>query len=205
MQEPKRKNTKKALLRAAERLFAEKGFADVSSKDIMRAAGARNESALQYHFGDMNTLIEKVFTERFHDIERQRAARMANVDASGSGDDIEALLAASLGPMFEACLEESGRLYARFSVQLSTDPRFDMAKLAQSSGAPSMATLRDRLVGSLDYLSKDVLNTRLRLGLTMSLFMADDFARQIAEGVAPPVDVAIREAAVSLSGFLSAG
>lgn len=204
MQEQKRKNTKKELLRAAERLFAEKGFADVSGKDIMRAAGARNESALQYHFGDINKLIEEVFSERFKDIESQRAARIAALDAAGKGDDVVALLQASIGPMFEACLEESGRLYARFAVQLTTDPRFNLAALSQNTEHSSITTLRTRLAAKLNHLSADDRDARLRLGLTISLFQAHDFARHVAAGAAPPIADAVREAALSLSGFLTA-
>ena len=49
--------TKTRLIRAAERLFAENGLGAVSVRDITRAAGAKNESALHYHFGSKEALI----------------------------------------------------------------------------------------------------------------------------------------------------
>ncbi|MDZ7826474.1 MAG: helix-turn-helix domain-containing protein [Gammaproteobacteria bacterium] len=68
MKGPKRQDTKAALIRAGERLFAEKGLAGVSVRDITEAAGARNQSALHYHFGCMEELIREIFAQRFREI-----------------------------------------------------------------------------------------------------------------------------------------
>ena len=43
--------TRTQLMRAAERLFAERGIEVVSLREINRAAAQRNATALQYHFG----------------------------------------------------------------------------------------------------------------------------------------------------------
>jgi len=83
MQEPRKQNTKTALLRAAERLFAEKGLGGVTSKDILRAAGARNETAIQYHFGDVQTLIKEVFYDRFKEIAPTRQQRLVAAGFEG--------------------------------------------------------------------------------------------------------------------------
>ena len=47
------------LLDVAERLFAERGYAAVALKDIVRAAGV-NGAAVNYHFGDKRELYRKV-------------------------------------------------------------------------------------------------------------------------------------------------
>ena len=62
MHPPTRQSTKTALIRSAERLFAEKGLGTVSVKEITRAAGARNPSAVHYHFGNVETLINQIST-----------------------------------------------------------------------------------------------------------------------------------------------
>lgn len=51
------------ILDAAERLFAEKGFAETSLRTITGRAGV-NLAAVNYHFGSKNALIQAVF-ERF--------------------------------------------------------------------------------------------------------------------------------------------
>ena len=43
--------TNERLLREAERLFARRGLYQVTVREITEAAGQRNVSALNYHFG----------------------------------------------------------------------------------------------------------------------------------------------------------
>jgi AcrR family transcriptional regulator len=51
--------TRERLLKAAERLFAERGFKKVTVRDICRAARA-NVAAVNYHFGDKEGLYREV-------------------------------------------------------------------------------------------------------------------------------------------------
>jgi AcrR family transcriptional regulator len=51
--------TRERLLKAAERLFAERGFKKVTVRDICRAARA-NVAAVNYHFGDKQRLYREV-------------------------------------------------------------------------------------------------------------------------------------------------
>src|SRR3954462_6587369 len=50
--------TREHLLDVAERLFAERGIAGVSLREIRIAAGARNTAAMQFHFGDRDGLVD---------------------------------------------------------------------------------------------------------------------------------------------------
>ena len=54
--------SRERLLYAALRLFAEKGFAKTSTRDIAQAAGV-NIAAISYYFGDKAGLYRAVFTE----------------------------------------------------------------------------------------------------------------------------------------------
>ena len=74
--------TKSSLIRAAERLFAERGLGTVTVKDITVAAGARNPSAVHYHFGNIEALIREVFAHRYELIEQARIARLAKLQKS---------------------------------------------------------------------------------------------------------------------------
>lgn len=199
-----RQNTKAALIRAAERLFAEKGLGTVSVRDITRAAGARNESALHYHFGGIEALIREVFAQRYHAIEDIRLARIAELDAAQKSSDVGALMEAAVGPLIEACLEESGRLYAYFLVQLVTDPRFDLAELVNDFAPQCALAVKERAFVALAHVPDDILLMRLRQVFTMSIILTADYARQIDAGTAPPIDHAVREAGVCLAGFLGA-
>ncbi|MBN8548448.1 MAG: TetR/AcrR family transcriptional regulator [Deltaproteobacteria bacterium] len=57
----KKSHSREALLEAAERLFAEKGYEAVSTRELAEAAGV-NLGAIQYHFGSK----AKLFVETVH-------------------------------------------------------------------------------------------------------------------------------------------
>ncbi|MEM9938338.1 MAG: TetR/AcrR family transcriptional regulator [Pseudomonadota bacterium] len=204
MRQSTRKNTKAALIEAAERLFAEKGLGIVSVKEITNAAGARNPSAVHYHFGNIEVLIKEVFNKRYQAIEQERLARLAKVDAVDKRARLVALLEASIAPFMEQCLEEEGRLYVRFCCQLLTDPRFDVVEVIQEANVSSILSLREELLESLQHIPKTVLRARLRQGLTISMFQTLEYAQLVEAGKAPPIDQAIREAAMCLGGYLGA-
>ncbi len=204
MQKPKRQDTREALIRAAERLFAEKGLGGVSVRDITLAAGARNQSALHYHFGGMEELIREVFANRFHDIEDQRIKRLAEIREAGQIRDIHALIRVGIAPQLEACLEEEGRLYARFSVQLISDPRYDVASLIRDVGMTSVTLIGEHLSQAIESVPDKILSLRMRRVFMISVMIMADFARQVEAGRAPPVEDAIDEATQSLVGFLLA-
>jgi AcrR family transcriptional regulator len=59
--DPKIDDTRTKLLEAAEEVFAEKGFRSATVREILDRAGAKNIAAINYHFGDKETLyIESV-------------------------------------------------------------------------------------------------------------------------------------------------
>ena len=57
-----------AILLAAERLLAEYGMHGASLRQISEAAGQKNTSAIHYHFGSREQLIEAVFIHRMEGI-----------------------------------------------------------------------------------------------------------------------------------------
>lgn len=72
--------TRELLVRTAERLYAERGLAQVSNRQIVEAAGQANNSALTYHVGSRTDLIDAIIRSHVAPIaartgERVRAAR----------------------------------------------------------------------------------------------------------------------------------
>ncbi len=59
-QAERRESTRGALVAAAHRLFAERGYADVGTEEIVRAAGL-TRGALYHHFGGKEGLFTAVF------------------------------------------------------------------------------------------------------------------------------------------------
>ena len=66
------KATRQSMMRALEKLGAEHGLENVTVKAILKESGQKNVSALQYHFGSRQGLIEAVFEERTNEIRTRR-------------------------------------------------------------------------------------------------------------------------------------
>jgi AcrR family transcriptional regulator len=81
--------TRGALMAAARRLFAERGYASVGTEEIVRAAGV-TRGALYHHFEDKADLFLAVYEE----IEQELVEQIAAVAVSAS-DPVEALRAGS--------------------------------------------------------------------------------------------------------------
>lgn len=197
-------DTRTALLQSAQRLIAERGLGTVSVKDITRAAGARNPSAVHYHFGNVEELIKEVFTQRYGAIEQERALRLSRVDEVDPARRLVALIAAAIAPFMESCLDEEGRLYVSFCLQVSSDPRFNLLELVTKFGMPSLLSLRAQVVDCMPNIPQDVLNARLRQAFSISLVQAADYARQLDAGLQITVESAVREAATTLASYVSA-
>jgi len=204
MEVSSRQDTKAELLRSAERLIAEKGLGSVSVKMITTDAGARNPSAVHYHFGSIESLIEEVFAKRYREIEAERAVRLERVSESDLKARLVALVEAAIGPFLEACLEDNGRVYARFCLQFVSDPRFDYPKLIMNSGAQTFVQLSQEIIACLPHIPIEMLDPRMRQSFVISMVQAVSFARAVEAGTAPPVEAAVREAATCLAAYLSA-
>lgn len=204
MRQSTHQDTRAALLQAAQRLIAERGMGTVSVKDITRAAGARNPSAVHYHFGNVEELIKEVFTQRYRAIEQERALRLAKIDEADPARRLVALVAAAIAPFMESCLDEEGRLYVRFCLQFSTDPRFNLLELVTEYGMPSLMKLRTQVVECLPDVPADVVNARLRHAFSISLVQAVDYARHLEAGIEIGLEQAVREASATLAGYIAA-
>jgi AcrR family transcriptional regulator len=96
--------TRALILDAAERLYAERGFGDVTLRDIVAAAGV-NLAAVNYHFGSKDELIAELFVTRGIATNRERLAELKAAEAAGGGHaDVKAILRALVGPTLRGCL-----------------------------------------------------------------------------------------------------
>ncbi len=90
--------TRGELLAVARRLFAERGFADVSTEELVRTAGV-TRGALYHHFKDKRALFEAVF-------ENVEASLMAKTGASMDRNaDAWGMLLSACNSFLDACVE----------------------------------------------------------------------------------------------------
>ncbi|WP_315785094.1 MULTISPECIES: TetR/AcrR family transcriptional regulator [unclassified Bradyrhizobium] len=115
--------TRTAILVAAERLYAERGFSDVTLRDIVAEANV-NLAAVNYHFGSKDELIAELFVTRSIALNRERLRELrAAEDAGGGRAEIGAILRALVGPILRGCLgpENQRSPVARFMIRASIE------------------------------------------------------------------------------------
>ncbi len=73
---------KEDILDAGEKLFAQRGFGEVSTSQIAKKAGV-SQSQIHYHFGTKRKLWEAVFNRRFSDYFEVQSTTFNNPDLTG--------------------------------------------------------------------------------------------------------------------------
>ncbi|MBW4722476.1 TetR/AcrR family transcriptional regulator [Saccharothrix obliqua] len=126
--------TRGLLLSTAERLFAERGLAQVSNRQIVEAAGQANNSALTYHVGTRTDLILAI--TRAHAEPIARRTRVLVERARGSTDPREHVAALVLPYTDHLAALGTPSWFARFTAQISADPAFADQVLADPLFAP---------------------------------------------------------------------
>jgi AcrR family transcriptional regulator len=108
--------TKERLLREAERLFARRGLYQVTVREITEAAEQRNVSALNYHFGSREGLLDSILSRHGDPID---VARGEMLDHVGRDAPTRELVEALVVPYAANLAREGDRDYLRIVAQLS--------------------------------------------------------------------------------------
>jgi AcrR family transcriptional regulator len=195
--------TRTAILAAAERLYADRGFGDVTLRDIVAEANV-NLAAVNYHFGSKDELITELFVSRSIATNRERLNELKAAEEQGGGRaTIEQILRALVGPPLRGCLGPNS--------ERSTAARFMIRASIES--VPPIRRIRNR---EIDHLRKFAAamrramptrdETELYWGLHFALAMAHHTIREkerlmkLSEGKCDLDDVAgIIERVVAVS------
>src|SRR6516162_10363630 len=166
--------TRTAILAAAERLYADRGFGDVTLRDIVAAANV-NLAAVNYHFGSKDELIAELFVTRSLALNRERLRQLRAAEERGGGcAEIAEILRALVGPTLRGCLgrDNQSSTAARFMIQVNIE------------SVPAIRRIRNR---EIDHLRKFVAAMRRALpdraevelywGLHFALAMAQQTVR----------------------------
>jgi AcrR family transcriptional regulator len=166
--------TRTAILAAAERLYADRGFSDVTLRDIVAEANV-NLAAVNYHFGSKDELIAELFVTRSLALNRERLRELRAAEEAGSGRaDVADVLRALVGPTLRGCLgpERDRSTAARFMIRASIE------------SVPPIRRIRNR---EMDHLRKFIVAMRRALpersevelywGLHFALAMAQQTVR----------------------------
>lgn len=144
--------TRLALMRAAERLFLERGVGEVSLREIAMAAGQKNPSAALYHFGDKRGLIDAILERHSAPIQAGWLAILRHLDVRG--DATVAELASLLVRPIVAKLDDpdGGLSYLALCAELTTSTTFPLVETApaRAEGANELSRRMMRAAGAID-------------------------------------------------------
>jgi AcrR family transcriptional regulator len=155
-------NTKLRLIETAERLFADRGLDGVSLRQINVASGQRNASALHYHFGSRESLIEAIFVFRMSRIDARRCEMIDDVIAAGRQNDLRALMETKILPLSEQ-LDPSfeGNNYLRFFCEVRANPKIDFRKFVAGKYDIGVTRANNLIIAIQDHLPENLVRRRL--------------------------------------------
>jgi AcrR family transcriptional regulator len=158
-------STAEQLLLAAEKLLAEKGLGAVSTREIAREAGQKNHSALNYHFGSRDALIEAILNYRMTPLNESRHQRLDSLRADGCEGELRALVEVIVEPFAdELLLPPEQSYYLRLLAQLMSQREWQYLFTANPQRSSAALEAGVLLAGLLQpELSEEVALERLRL------------------------------------------
>lgn len=193
-------STKEQIVLAAERLFARHGIDGVSLRQIGAAAGVSNNSAVQYHFGTKDGLIEAIFGYRWPRLQERRAVLIAVRRPSDLRGWVECLLLAILEQS-----EQPGSHYLGFVAMLHQHGRRDILGSLPEDSQQAVRDFHDRLAGYLTHLPAPLRAHRIGQALAFAVRAGADREMAHAEGL-PMLDLAVEVTDLidGITGFLQA-
>lgn len=150
------------LIEAGEQLYAESGVGRVRLRELNTLAGVRNDSAVHYHFGSQEGLVQEILRIHLEDL----SARVDECTVTlcegrdGSPESIRDAIAALAIPFAEKLADERGRRFIRIVAQIwgQTGSTWE-----QSSFIPSSALAMDLIRRSLRDLPTEIRDNRMWL------------------------------------------
>ncbi|MEZ5376026.1 MAG: TetR family transcriptional regulator [Acidimicrobiales bacterium] len=186
------------MIEAAERIAAEEGLGAMSLRAVQAAAGQRNKSAAQYHFGSREGLIERIVVHRMGPINERRVEMLGTLpDEATLADLVEVFVR----PTAEAVLSGRPSYWARFVIAGTADPTVADVVRVHLQGEGFRVIAR-RLLAALDHLPEATRARRLEQ--VFSLVFAS-LARAEREPMVDDVDALITDLVVVCVAILAVG
>jgi len=173
--------TRHSLMRAAEKLIAERGIENVTIRLILTEADQKNTSALQYHFKNLKGLIAAIQTERSEEIQEARASFLVQLLEREGKPTLRDLCESMIRPPVE--LARSRIDYRRYikafghQLALLETSALDQAG-RQGGGGSSGMRLRLLLREKLEQLDDDAFRRRMETAVRLCATSVYHQARQ---------------------------
>ena len=154
--------TREALMRAAEKLIATKGLENVSIREIVDAAGQKNESALQYHFKSLDGLVRAIHEVRDAQINPMRMVQIEKLTSANGKPTLRDISKLMVEPAFLLARSKPDfRQYIKaFGHEIALTDR-SASKTARRGDGATDREIRRLLRGALPALNNAAFDLRL--------------------------------------------
>lgn len=167
-----KRDTKSAIMDAAEIVMAEHGANGATIREIVAEAGA-NISAVHYHFNSREGLVEAILGRGGDYVSRRRLEMIAEFDRVGTTPTPMDVVSFLVDPMIELLERkgEAGRRFLRFIARL----QFDRRSQPEGSGLHIQEErryypqIRQRLTRLAEQACPDVAEADLKQRITMAI------------------------------------
>lgn len=177
--------TRHALITAAEKLIALHGVAAVSSRQISKAAGQRNNYAVGHHFGSKDDLIRAVLTAHNTPIDHLRRKALNSI---GPDPRVRDWVRCLVAPEIEYLAGLGAPTYfARFFAQVSADPATTMLLYEQMGGSEPLVAILEGFYGALPSFPDDALEIRNNMTRHIIVNTLADIERAAEEPTHVPI------------------
>ncbi|GAB2844530.1 TetR family transcriptional regulator [Actinocorallia aurea] len=193
-------STKAQIVLAAERLFAQHGIDGVSLRQIGAEAGNGNRSAVQYHFGTKDHLIQAICEHRLPGIHERRRILIAQYRPA----DLRSWVRCYVLPILEQG-EQEGSRYMTFVTMLRHHDRRDVFARLPEDFQASTREFHERVGAFIAHVPEPLRTHRIIQAVAFSVDAASDREHAQVNGY-PVLPFALHLASVldGLVGFLEA-
>ena len=176
-------DTRERILRAAEALFMDRGFASTSLRMITARAKV-NLAAVNYHFGSKEELIREVFGRHLAPLNQARIAYLDRLEAAAGGQplSLEKIIEAIVTPPLLVSRDplKGGAAFLRLLGRAFSEPTEHMRQFLPAQYREVVVRFKQALVRALPHVPEPELVWRMHFMFgAMSYAMAGNDALQL--------------------------
>lgn len=170
--------TKARIIAAAERLIAERGIDGVSLNEINRSAGQKNATALHYHFGGKEGLMQAIYDKHTLRVEAVRRRMLEDIPEE---PDLRSLVELLIVPIAEQIKDEDGGIYyLQFQAQVLNNPVYNMRQIDKRENK-TVEKMQSYFSKRLTHLTPEVQFLRVEFAMRMIFNALSAYGSKIME------------------------
>jgi AcrR family transcriptional regulator len=157
--------TRARLKAAAQRLFATRGIDGVTVRDLIAAAGQRNNASLSYHFGTKEDLARELIIDGAKILDDRRRAMLAALEGAGRELTVREVLDVLCVPVVELSEEPSQASYTQMIANLELNDRAFVRDTLGDTWNFGYRRCVEHLLGLIPDVPRPILEQRISLAV----------------------------------------